>query len=419
MKGLIFLFSLLISLNCTISAQKEKVNVTFFGSSVCKGSGDPNFHGYAWQFFHNGAVDTTQYEYINASKGGDNTIKNERDNRVELFLLPTNPDIVVIGLSLGNEGIRRTKNANESEQIMEQFRSRILAMADHFSSLGMKPVIVNCYAHLLFDEHHYEATKEMNRIINTWDYPSVNALGAIDDLEGKWVEGYYRDPSHPNTLGHIEMSYTMVPTLFDALLKGKKTPTYDWNRSYTTLKNDKKVAKPLAIEIENTMHSFSLSFRFKESTNGSITGFVSNGQNATINVMDSTIQYKGISMGFPKHLKEWNHVVLSHTYANRKTMLFVNSELAGSMEEQLSPKQVYFGGTAQMIDLKDIALHRSALNESEAIDLFNKKFIQSSLEFYNPLTKSIEGKTLSNTAQSLTQASVDDDIQLQHIVIKF
>lgn len=72
-----------------------------------------------------------------------------------------------------------------------------------------------------------------------------------------------------------------------------------------------------------------------------------------------------------------------------------------------------------MVDLKDIALHRSALNEGEAIDLFNKKFIQSSLEFYNPLTKSIEGKTLSNTAQRLTQASVDDSILLQHIVLKF
>ena len=122
----------------------------------------------------------------------------------------------------------------------------------------------------------------------------------------------------------------------------------------------------------------------------------SNNLNHTINILDSTVHYKDLSVIYPKHQKRWTHVVLSHSYANQKTMLFVNGKFVGSVQEQLSPTQVHFGGTAQIAELKDLALHRSSLNESEALDLFNKKFIQSSLEFYNPLTKAIAGNELGN-----------------------
>jgi hypothetical protein len=140
------------------------------------------------------------------------------------------------------------------------------------------------------------------------------------------------------------------------------------------------------------MHSFTLSFRFKETGEGSIAGFVSNNLNHTVNIIGDTIHYKDLFKTYPKHLKSWTHVVLSHSYVNQKTMLFVDGELVGNVKEQLSPTQVYFGGTAAITELKDLTLYRSSLNASEALDLFNKKFIQSSLEFYNPLTKSIMGK---------------------------
>jgi hypothetical protein len=112
-------------------------------------------------------------------------------------------------------------------------------------------------------------------------------------------------------------------------------------------------------------------------------------------------------------------LVLSHSYANQKTVLFVNGLLVGIVKEQFSPDKVYFGGTASSTEMKDISLHRSALNESEALDLFNKKFIQSSLEFYNPLTKSVQGNTLKNDAQSLTMPKIDKDVVLQHHNITF
>jgi lysophospholipase L1-like esterase len=405
---------------CSAFAQHNpNVNVTFFGSSVCRGSGAEDHHGYGWQFFDNGAIDTIKYKYFNASTGGDNTIKVEKEDRLLKKLYPTDPDIVVIGLSLANEGIMTPQNDNGREQIVEQFRTRLLALADSLNRQGIRPVIVNCYAQSSFNNAHYEFTKKMNRMINTWKYPSINVLGTIDDLEGKWVEGYAADPGHPNTAGHQEMSYAIVPSLFDAILMGKKIPAYDWHKSYLTMVNDKQIEDPLSIDIESTMHSFTLSFRYKETGDGSIAGFVSDNFNHTLTIEGHTIHYKELSVNYPKNQSTWTHVVLSHSYANQKTLLYVNGELVGSVKEQLSPTQVYFGGTAQMTDFKDLALHRSSLNETEALDLFNKKFIQSSLEFYNPLTRSIAGKTLQNYAQSLTVLKIDTRVLVRHNAIEF
>jgi hypothetical protein len=69
---------LIICTNYTVFGQKnEKLNITFFGSSVCLGSGAEDKKGYAYQFYHNNTIDTTKYNYFNASTGGDNTIKVE------------------------------------------------------------------------------------------------------------------------------------------------------------------------------------------------------------------------------------------------------------------------------------------------------------------------------------------------------
>ncbi len=404
---------------CAVGQGTTPLHVTFFGSSVCWGTGAANNHGYAWQFFHSGAIDTLNYKYFNASTGGDNTLKVEKENRLTQKLFPTRPDIVVIGLSLGNEGILSPKDNNGREQILEQYRSRLLALTDSLSRMGMDPVIVNCYANDHFTEAHYEITQRMNRIINTWPYPSVNVLGTVDDGTGKWVEGYVRDPLHPNTAGHAEMSYAIVPSLFEAIRAGKKIPTYDWHRSYAMVQNVGKADKPLQLDVPGTLHSFTLSFRFKDTGEGSVAGFTSGSQSHVLGVSGSSLRYKSLSKNLPSTPDTWTHVVLSHSYANQKTTLFVNGELVGSVQEQLAPTQVYFGGTAPKIALKDVTLHRSALNDSEALDLYNRKFIQSSLEYYNPLTAPVTGSTLGNEAQSLSTLKIANGVKLEHQRVDF
>lgn len=414
MKNLLLRIVVLLGISGVAFGQpKATTNVTFFGSSVCFGTGAEKNHGYAWQFFHNGAIDTTQFKYFNASTGGDNTMKVEKEDRLNKKLYPTKPNIVVLGLSLGNEGILTPKDDNGREQILEQYRSRLLALADSLNSLGIQPVIVNCYANNNFGATHYEATQRMNRFINTWPYPSVNVLGTVDDLTGKWVAGYWNDALHPNIAGHREMSYAIVPSLLEAIRLGKKTPAYEWKPGYTILINKDKIETPLLLDLTGTLHSFTLSFRFKAAENGSIAGFITDSLRRKIDIGGQEVRYQDLVKTYPNDAQIWTHVVLSHSYINQKTSLFVNGELVGSVAEQLAPTQVFFGGTTQQIDLKDIALHRAALNESEALDLFNKKFIQSSLEFYNPLTQVPPGNELSNYAQSLSAVKIDKEVALK------
>lgn len=414
---LCFLLALML-ITVQLNSQ-ESVNISFFGSSVCKGTGAENNQGYAYQFYHRNIIDTTKFKYANASTGGDNTIKWEKFDRLTTKLFPSNPDIVVIGLSLGNEGIRRPIDDNGRAQIVEQYRSRLKYYADSLNSIGIKPVIVNCYAHTLFDNFHYYSTKHMNQIINTWEYPSINVLGTNDDLTGKWVDGYVNDPWHPNTIGHEEMSYAIVPSLFEAISQGLETPKYDWNKSYARIKNEQKESEAISFNVNETMHSFSLSFRFKEASDGSIGGFQSEGDLHELTIERFKIKYKNLSTIFHRHIKDWTHVVLTHNYAARKTLLFVNGEKIGEVEEQLAPTSIHFGGSSSKIDLKDIAIHRSSLNESEAMDLYNKRFIQSSLEFWNSLTLDYSDRAIDNRAQSLSKIRLNPKTSISQIKVEF
>ena len=146
----------------TAPSPKDQSHLVFFGSSVCKGSGASENKGYAWQFFHQGGLDTTRYAYFNASTGGDNTLKVEQEERLTKKLYPTDPDFVVLGLSLSNEGIRSPHTDEGRAMILEQFRSRLLALADSLKSQGMQVVIANCYAQTHFQAPQYEATQQMN-----------------------------------------------------------------------------------------------------------------------------------------------------------------------------------------------------------------------------------------------------------------
>ena len=50
----------------------------------------------------------------------------------------------------------------------------------------------------------------------------AGVLGAIDDGKGHWALGW--DDKHPQNSGHHEFLYSFVPSLFEALEKGKPNP---------------------------------------------------------------------------------------------------------------------------------------------------------------------------------------------------
>ncbi|MFT4565991.1 MAG: poly(3-hydroxybutyrate) depolymerase [Saprospiraceae bacterium] len=392
----------------------NKTNVSFFGSSVCKGSGATDTKGYAYQFYHSGSIDTLRYAYFNPSTGGDNTLKVAQEKRLTHKLYPTDPDIAVIGLSLGNEGIRTPQTEDGRARVLEQYRSRLKALADSLDRLGIQPIIANCYAHSYFTGPQYEATKRMNQIINTWNYPSINLLGTIDDGIGRWVEGYVNDPWHPNTEGHHEMSLAIVPSLFDAIANGKKIPRYDYNKSYINISNASQ-QNVITHDVVHKMHSFTMSFRFKSTSNGAIAIIDTDKGKREIIIDDYKISYLDNIVTFPKHSEEWSHVVVSHNHARQKTLIAINGQVVAEVSEQLIPSQFVFGGTLESVDLKDLMLHRASLHTDEISDLNNKLFIQSSLEIYAPLTSKPDIQGPRNLAQSMSQLEGGKEVDLKWI----
>ena len=83
--------------SCAPSAEHT---VCFFGSSVCKGVGADSLQGYADCVSR---LLPSGWQAVNISVGGNNTY--DLLARYETDLLPTQAKYVVVGLSLGNEGL--------------------------------------------------------------------------------------------------------------------------------------------------------------------------------------------------------------------------------------------------------------------------------------------------------------------------
>jgi hypothetical protein len=79
------------------------------------------------------------------------------------------------------------------------------------------PIVTLCYPRSVYTPVEYGYIKRMNILLNSWDVPTVNFLGAVEDGNGHFARGFMFNDKHPNASGHRELSLSFVPTLFDAL----------------------------------------------------------------------------------------------------------------------------------------------------------------------------------------------------------
>lgn len=196
----------------------------------------------------------------------------------------------------------------------------------------------------------------------SWDVPSVNFLGAIDDGEGKWAKGFWHDSLHPNAAGHFEMTTTFVPTLFDALDQGKPLP----KKSTATGFAHTTGASAITFTPESTMHPFALTFSVRAQADGTIAAIAGSTLTSTwamkreergggcgalefetttlataapftasIGVRTGTWTYTAANgqtvASTVKADVRWHQVTLSHYTARGETLLFVDGTLAGKM----------------------------------------------------------------------------------------
>jgi len=416
-KVLIFITILSLSLSCSVAAQNRKIAI--FGSSVANGSGDTTGAG-GYAGLIEALLEKKGWEVVNISRGGDNTTKILP--RFELQLLPEKPKYVIIGLSLGNEGIATNDELARSRSF-EKYRSGMLRLIQLCRQNNMYPVVVNCYSRMDFGEEQFEAIKQMNLIVNTWEVPSINVLGPIDNGKGNWLEGYYHDKAHPDYKGHQEMFYAFVPDLFDAIEAGKTQPFRIRGRDCLKVCRSSSTS-PLTYTPAYPVHSFSLSFLAKTAGEGTL-AVINGGAYSSIQIKNGKLIYHSeqnriIACDTTGENKGWQYITLTHQYASGLTSFYINGKLAGTLNETIGLIDFVLGGPGKSKAIeapaetcyKDLLIYRSVLNSDEVKALYNDQLLQSSLEVYAPLNdKEFRvGTCAANYAQSLSELIIGCDL---------
>ncbi len=389
----------------SIDAPIDENKISAFGSSVCNGQGATGNKGYAYMYgeelnkrYQTG---TSPYPFtVSGVSIGGNTTGNLLDRYDEM--LHDFGRYVIIGLSLGNEGIH---GASDQNAIFNQFSSNMQKLINKCKADGKIPVVMNNYTRADYGTSDYNYVKKMNLAIHKWNVASVNVLGAIDDGYGRWATGYEADTHHQNTEGHREFMYAIPPSLFDALRDGKPQPTRNQN---TSMKMPN--GSTLRFKGEGTVHPFTVTLRMRGKAESSLisfktasgTGTVSMDDNGYVSYTSPTGQTIKSSTRLILSNILWYNVTLTHYYAQQRTLLYVNKTLVGEVKERLVLQGFVIGDEERHLEREysELCFWRSAMTAEEVTDHHSGSMLKSSLEIYAPLSESMKETGISNLAQS-------------------
>jgi len=387
-----------------IDAPVDENKVSVFGSSVANGQGAVNYHGYAYQYGnqlqrrYNNHESEHPFYVSGVSIGGNSTVNllNRYDELLHDF-----GRYVIIGLSMGNEGLHE---ASDKMSVFNQFADNMQTILNKVRADGKIPVVMNNYTRGDYSSADYTYIKRMNLLIHEWDVASVNVLGAIDNGSGKWADGYMEDTWHPTTAGHNEFFYAMPPSLFDAIAAGKPQPERDMTREMTL-----GGADVITFEGEETVHPYTVSLRFKGGAAGRLFALEtkSGAEAGNIGVDESGHVFylspsgERLVSALTVDDGEWHTVTLTHYYAQKRTLLYLDKKLAGEYSGRMTLGKVTIGDPDSQVSrtLSELFFWRSALTINEVAAVVDGKMLKSSLEIYSPLSAGATG-TLANLAQT-------------------
>ena len=378
--------------------------LTYIGSSGIYGTGATNQRGYAAQYAElltrrSTAGRVGPWVTANVGVPGNNTI--DVLGRFDRDVLPTGAKYVMVGLVLGNEGI-----ITQGQAAFNQFRTNMVQIINLARADGLVPIVNLGYTRNDYSATQYTFTRQMNLLIHGWNVPSVNLLGGADDGNGRWANGYWADALHPNDIGHAELSYTIVPSMLDALNANKPLPTRRASAGITLTKTTGVATKIVRLVPEELVHPFTHAVRFKTAGPGQLVQVLdSAGLSAgTIRVNNNGVlvynSAKGQTITGTVNVADnrWHKLVLTHYYARGATQLYVDSVREGNVPERLRPTRFDLGGAAApaRVQFRDLFFYRAGMNQDEIFAMAADSLLKGSLEIYAPL----DGRRVA-TADSL------------------
>lgn len=377
--------------------------IAVLGSSVAAGwvtareAGQDMKNGWAFRLARR--LEPLGYKVVNVSVPGDTTEKVLARLDKDLFSLK--PDIVVISLSLENEGIRGL-GGRDPKKVYEGFGTNLRRIVAECREHGITPVVASCYANDNFgDPAIYRFIVGMSLEIASWDVPSINLLGALDRGDGRFIKGLTFDLDHPADRGHRELFLSIVPGLFEALAAGKPAPERDSRPGYFSSGTAGR-SRYLSCVPADPMHSFTSIFEIRASGPGiaaSVRG--GDGKASTIAVTENGDVALHASTGAVQRVPaslldgKWHRVGWVYHYLKQEATLYVDGVAGGSIAEAGVPVQFLLGGSGRespkgrpaAAGFRDWMIYRVPLNGAEIEAVQSGRLLPGSLEVFAPLRR--------------------------------
>ena len=253
--------------NTSILNSQDGLKVLVIGSSVAMGCSAWLLEGWAT---HLGQALQEKYghQLINRSQLGANVINTIA--RFASVVVPEKPDIVIIALSLGNEGLAYCR-PHDCRAVQRRFESGILQLIKMTQDLGAKPVIAGLYPHGDYkSEHNYFLRDTHNRMLR-WGIPILDWLDVLDNGWGGWKPEISTDVAHPNTIGHRLMFEAIALDIFQKDISGSDSKATKEISTQISIYNDKDKFQIFACPqdqtlriINNSEHSYSINPAWSE-----------------------------------------------------------------------------------------------------------------------------------------------------------
>ncbi|MEB3278599.1 MAG: DUF1796 family putative cysteine peptidase [Lyngbya sp.] len=204
---------------------EQGLKIAVVGSSVALGCNSWLLRGWAWHL-EQALHQKYGHTLVNLSELGANV--STTIDRFPLVVAPEQPDIVIIALSLGNEGLAYCP-PHQHRAVQRRFERGLQQLVKMTKELGAMPILAGVYPNGDYKLEHHLLLRETHNRMLSWGVTVLNWLDAVDDGEGRWKPGISSDVAHPNSLGHRLMYEAINLSLFeidkDQLIQQKQLST--------------------------------------------------------------------------------------------------------------------------------------------------------------------------------------------------
>jgi lysophospholipase L1-like esterase len=190
---------------------KDGLKVVVLGSSVAMGCSTWLLQGWAWQLGQ-ALHEAYGHQLVNRSQLGANV--SATIDRFPQIVVPENPDVVIIALSLGNEGLAYCP-PYQRRAVQRRFESGLQQLIKMTREIGAIPILGGLYPNGDYNPEHGWLLRDTHERMLSWDVPVLNWLDAVEDGQGRWQKGLSFDVAHPNGVGHRRMAEAIALDLFN------------------------------------------------------------------------------------------------------------------------------------------------------------------------------------------------------------